>query len=367
VISNRVGLSKVVYIMTVGAILSLAGCTPDLSAGFSSQSSYASMLTVLPSSGTINAGQVVQLQVPGGRAPFTFTIVSGAGTISPSGLYTAPLSVTSSQSTISIEVSDGTGSVGYATFYMNVSAIAQVPASFSPNPAYTSQNITITATSGNAPFTYSLISGSGILNGSVYTASSVAETAQIQVRDATGVTSILSIPITTFNVMTYLSVSPLGQHVPGGGACAASTYQIGSLADADPYRIYGDQILCGAVNPKEQAAQIITDVLVTAGGQHVNGGLACPSGYSLAGQISDCQGGRCGGQQSVCTQMMTPTSGNTSLSGVAVLDFYVTPPNVHATLSATGPACNAGYTQVGFAADCGFGVCNGLQSFCMKK
>jgi hypothetical protein len=246
---------------------------------------------------------------------------------------------------------------------MNPSAVSTVPVSFSPNPAYTSQNITLTPTGGASPFTYSLVSGSGILTGNVYRAASVAETAQIQVRDANGITSTISIPVTTFNVMTYLSVSAQSQHVPGGGGCVANTYQIGAVADADYYQIYGDQIFCGAVNPKEQAAQIITDVVVTAGGQHIPGGISCPSGYSVAGRISDCQGGRCSGDQNICTQIQNPSS----LTGNPVLDFYVTPSNNHDVSSPAGPACNAGYVSVGIAADCGYGVCNGLQSFCMKR
>jgi hypothetical protein len=359
VISNRFILSTVAVL----AMLSLGGCTPTLTTDGLSQSSMGSLLTVTPSSGSLWPGQVVQLNITSGRAPYTFTIVAGTGNITQAGLYSAPLSVSNSEGTISIEISDAYGSMGYATFYMNPSAIATVPVTYSPNPALTSQSITLTPTGNNGPYSYTLISGSGVLSGNVYLASSVAETAQIQVRDASGVTSMLSIPITSLNVLSYLSVSAQSQHIPGGGGCAANTYQIGAVADADRNSIYGDQIFCGAVNPKGQAAQIITDITVTSGGQHIPGGASCPSGYSLAGQISDCQGGVCSGNQNICTQIQSTSS----MTGNPVLDFYVTPSNIHDTTTPGGPACNAGYVNVGVSADCGYGVCSGLQSHCMKR
>lgn len=60
-------------------------------------------LTLNPDQQTIAPGETLQFSVSGGTAPYTFSIISGGGTVnSQTGLYTAP----STASTVEVEVTD---------------------------------------------------------------------------------------------------------------------------------------------------------------------------------------------------------------------------------------------------------------------
>ena len=82
-------------ILTIGVLfLSLNGCADfvfwNLLAN-DDPGSNGSELVVAPISVTVSTGSTVQFSASGGTGPYTFVVVTGAGTIDPeSGLYTAP-------------------------------------------------------------------------------------------------------------------------------------------------------------------------------------------------------------------------------------------------------------------------------------
>lgn len=249
--------------------------------------------------------------------------------------------------------------VGYATLVFNGAyGNSGLSASYYPNPASLGTPVTISVSGGTAPYTYTVTSGSGSMSGNVYnTPSNPDANTAIQVNDATGLSTTVTISFASSNVITALSVSTLGAHLVGGGGCASGATQVGAVADSYGNYIYGDQIFCSVAAPATTTSQVITDITITAGGWHVWGGVACPSGYVQVGQISDCAGGMCSGTQNVCAAVASSSS-----SAQAVKDVYMTPSNAHSP----SPTCNAGYTVGGATVDCGYGTCSGLQYLCVK-
>jgi alpha-tubulin suppressor-like RCC1 family protein len=147
-------------------------------------------LTLSPLSQVININDSLQFTASDGVPPYTFSILSGTGSIdSSSGLYTAPVSSGNAQ----IEVADSYGNT------VTANIIITSPMNISPSSITLAVNnqTTFTVAGGTGPYTYSMVSGGGSINAStgVYTAPAGSGSAVVRVTDSLGATSQASISI----------------------------------------------------------------------------------------------------------------------------------------------------------------------------
>jgi hypothetical protein len=146
-------------------------------------------LTLTAAAYQIAPNATVQLTPSGGTAPYSYYVVSGDGSVSSSGVFTAPDYETTSE----IEVVDKTGYYGTVSIEIVSTALSLNVASLTVTNG---EAITLTTNGGVAPYTYKLISGGGSISGSVYTAPEYVSSVEIQVTDADDNTGT-----STFNVV----------------------------------------------------------------------------------------------------------------------------------------------------------------------
>lgn len=140
-----------------------AGTTADATVAVAA----AATLAISPSSLVIALSGTKQFSASGGMPPYTFSMYTGNGSITPGGLYTAP----GTTSTDTVRVTDS----AFATSSATVSVSSGGPVTISPAPASVAENGTITFTGGGGvpPYTFSLQSGS---SGSIATTTSTTGT-----------------------------------------------------------------------------------------------------------------------------------------------------------------------------------------------
>lgn len=122
--------------------------------------SIAIQISISPTSSTINQGDTITYTGTGGIAPYSFTIVAGDGAINSStGLYDS--SGVSSGSAV-IQIRDSSANTAFAAITINPSLI------ISPQIQTISfgEQISFTATGGDLPYTYSILTGAGSVNAS---------------------------------------------------------------------------------------------------------------------------------------------------------------------------------------------------------
>lgn len=146
---------------------------------------YAPNLVIKPSLINLSLGATYNFSAKGGLAPYNFDIITGANsTISANGFFTAPSGSESIGDTIKVRVSDSSG----------LSAISTVTlaSDLSISPAVQTlgggASLTLFATGGVSPYTFSIVSGVGSINSvsGVYTASSTTGMAVVRVTDSSG-------------------------------------------------------------------------------------------------------------------------------------------------------------------------------------
>ena len=159
-------------------------------------------------------------------------------------------------------------------------------------------------------------------------------------------------PTTSTIPITDVIITQENAHVVGGPACPQGFDSRGTLADCGGGKCNGNQRLCAKRSSSEQQ---ISDIILTGEGAHTIGS-ACPQGFDSRGTLADCGGGKCNGNQRICTSRT-----NTQWQ---ILDVLLTQENAHVV---GGPACPSGYIVQGSLADCGAGRCFGNQKLCVKK
>ena len=181
-------------------------------------------LAISPASSTVAVGNTLTFSATGGVSPYTYSIVSGGGTINSStGLFTAPATAGS----VVVRVTDSLSNTSNATVTVNAALV------ISPDPVITSvgNSTTFTGTGGVPPYTYSIVSGGGTINSSTgaFTAGGTAGAVVVRVTDSLSniseadvtVNGPLAISPTTINVVASGSATFVG-----AGGVAPYTYSI---------------------------------------------------------------------------------------------------------------------------------------------
>ncbi len=169
-------------------------------------------LEISPAMITVGLNGSQTFSATGGAPPFTYTVVSGGGTIgSSSGIYSAP----AANASVVVRVTDS----------LNITSDAAVtvedPLVISPS-SYTlavNNTYTFTASGGEAPYTFSIQSGSGSVNSStgLYTAPATAGSVVVRVTDNNGQTADA-----TVTVNPALAISPASVTIALNGTQAFS-------------------------------------------------------------------------------------------------------------------------------------------------
>ena len=139
-------------------------------------------LSITPSSLILLAGSNFDFSASGGVAPYTFTKVSGGGSVAGGGVYTAA----GTPGIAVVRVTDSDSPVKTADAVITIVNIG--PLSIAPTTVTVEQGTSFTfSTSGGTPqYAYSVVSGAGFINNSTgeYTASSTLGVETIRVSDA---------------------------------------------------------------------------------------------------------------------------------------------------------------------------------------
>lgn len=153
-------------------------------------------LVIVPQTVSIPANNNVAFSASGGSGPYTFTMESGAGSVTSDGFYTAPGGL----GTAEIRVTDNIGSSRIAT----ITITAPQPLNISPSSfiILTGGNFLFSAYGGTAPYNFARISGNGSISAAgSYTASGIPGIDVLRVTDFLGLTADA--------VVTIVSIGPL--------------------------------------------------------------------------------------------------------------------------------------------------------------
>ncbi len=178
-------------------------------------------LGISPATATLDAGMSKTFVASGGNPPYTFSLVSGTGTVTADGAYSTP----GAAGTADVRVTDAIG--------QHADAIVTIDSAlgFAPGPTAVDGGLTLTlsGTGGQGPYTYSVVSGPGTVNAStgVFTAPSTAGSTVVQVTDTNGGTFQI-----TINNYATLGITPPSITVTAG---AGQTMQFGGTGGSGSY------------------------------------------------------------------------------------------------------------------------------------
>jgi trimeric autotransporter adhesin len=166
--------------LTAVAILVLASCGGGGGGG-------PPPLTLTAPSASVGAGASIALTATGGQTPYTFSVVSGAGSVDGTGLFTAPATAGTSV----VEVTDKATATAKTSLQIIVVAFVNATATVD-SATTTAQN----ATGGAPPYTYKVAAGGGSVDTSGnYTSATGPATATLVVTDSKGATAQESVTI----------------------------------------------------------------------------------------------------------------------------------------------------------------------------
>lgn len=177
-----------------------------------------STLEINPSNKFLYVTETQQFIASGGNPPYKFTLDSGIGSVSQSGLYTAP----ASPGQAVVKVSDARGTSKEALI------IIQVQVALSP----TSRKLNVNAsfqfetTGGTPPYLYTILSGnSSISSNGTFTGASDPEVARVRVTDQSGYYAEATVEVGHGPI-----ISPTVGDVP-----VSSTYQFSASSGTAPF------------------------------------------------------------------------------------------------------------------------------------
>lgn len=306
---------------TTDAIIGRPDSNNNWTYTFVKVTSSTSSLALSPAAALIAPSKQVKFSAAGGQAPYTYTLsASHASVDSGTGLFTAG----AVEETVVVTATDANGKIAQSSLEVKNSAVGMAVL-HAPNPMIAGNDVTFVVVGGTAPYTLQLLSGSGTVNGQVYTPSLNPENASFKITDSMGQVITLnssviddpSLPAvvagaTTFSTPgTYsftvpnfvsMSVSVKGAGGGGGGTGYNSSYY-GHAGTAGTVTSFGSLIAnaggggngggwfgyCGATGAAGTASG---DSSATTGGGNAGGS---PGGWGLG----DCGGyGGAGGSVS---------------------------------------------------------------------
>ncbi len=136
-------------------------------------------LVISPTSSTLAVTNTQTFTAGGGTPPYSYSVVSGGGSVNASGLYTAGASAGSA----TVRVTDAVGDTAQATITINA-ALALSPLSVYMGIG---NQRTFTGSGGVPPYAFSVISGGGSIDSfGVFNAPSSAGTSTVRVTDSYG-------------------------------------------------------------------------------------------------------------------------------------------------------------------------------------
>lgn len=172
-----------------------SNCAPPAQQGtnpYATLGSSIPTIKVTPENPTVNWGSATQFTASGGEGPYSYNVLYGGGSVTSSGLFTAP---SYNQGTV-IQVTDKNGAVTNVQVTVGFLQTGSLSLSYSPNPIRLGEPATLTASGGTAPYRYVLISGSGMISGSTFTGSSYGSS-NVGVIDSRGVQSAFTISVSS--------------------------------------------------------------------------------------------------------------------------------------------------------------------------
>lgn len=237
----------------------------------SSMGANSKVLAINPASKVVPVNTSFTFTAKGGKAPYTFSIASGAGIASidaNSGLF---LAVAVSNSIV-VRVTDALGDTSNAV----VTSSTQLGASVSPSSTISvGGSAVITASGGSGSYNFRMQAGSlGSLNSNVYLAPTVAGIYYVEISDALTPTLTATIPI----VVVELCISPDGTNGEARTAMCP-TGQTGSIA-----------YVCTAPNWVETSNTCATPTTCTS-----------PTGAAGSTRAASCPAGQTGTISYTCT------------------------------------------------------------------
>jgi hypothetical protein len=177
-----------------------------------------SELVLLPLNFQVSVDGTKKLTPLGGVTPYTYTVLTGGGSVSPAGIYTAPAE---SGSAI-IQIKDARNNTATSNVVIGESLI------ISPltQNVINGESLNLTATGGIAPYTYSIVSGKGSINprSGVYVAPVYSGIETVRVEDSVGNRSDA-----TLTIISKLSIGSNAYLLKGG------TKQFSAIAGTAPY------------------------------------------------------------------------------------------------------------------------------------
>jgi hypothetical protein len=188
---------------------------------------------------TVDGGLTLALSGIGGQGPYTYSVVSGAGTVNAStGLFTAPATAGSTV----VLVTDANG--GTAQIIINnYAALGITPPSITVT-AGAGQTMRFSGAGGSEGYTYTLASGPGTLSPTgVYTAVNISGTATVRITDSLGTSAVATVRSLRIRVNgeVLVAVTDGTSWYLGGGFDAVNPYSAPGMAIVDAST--GDPVL----------------------------------------------------------------------------------------------------------------------------
>ncbi len=156
-----------------------------------------SLMSINPDNKFLFTGESVNFIASGGQEPYTYSLSSGVGVVTPTGAYTAP----AHSGTAVIRAVDIKGEEAFATVSISL------PISITPTSSIlnTGANVTFSGSGGIPPYTYSIVAGAGSVNSSsgVYDSTGVLNgSTVIEVKDSSNNTAYASVTINPALIIT---------------------------------------------------------------------------------------------------------------------------------------------------------------------
>lgn len=195
---------RVIVPLTLATVLVVAfqNCGGSVPSGGTLALSSSNVLSLITVSDVIGAGQSTVLTTIGGHPPYSYSIISGSGSLVPvadttSVTFTAQAG-TPPQPVTQVRVTDSTG----ATAERSISTTTGLTVTYTPAAPSKYDSVVFTGINGTAPYTLRRLSGQGSLSGMTFSPSSTGGTTNFEITDATGTKTAFSITVTSPQLVT---------------------------------------------------------------------------------------------------------------------------------------------------------------------